>query len=220
PKYLIMVTKNGRIKKTAMEEFGNVRRSGIISIKLEKGDLLKKVAKTTGEDDIILVTKNGISIRFKEKNIRPMGRGAAGVRGINLKKGDEVVGMEVIENQKSNIKNQNGKKYLLVVMENGYGKRTEISQYRLQGRGGSGVKTAKITGKTGGIIFSFMVEDSSQPFGSAQGREQDLIVISQKGQVIRTQVKSISVLGRATQGVRIMRLDAGDKVASGSCIEE
>ncbi len=211
-KYLVMVTKNGRIKKTALEEFGNVRRSGIISIKLEKGDLLKKVVKTTGEDDIILVTKNGASIRFKEKDIRPMGRAAAGVRGINLKKGDEVAGMEVIENQKSSIKNQKEKNYLLVVMENGYGKRTEVSQYRMQGRGGSGIKTANITAKTGKIVFSYILEDDAA--------QQDLIVISQRGQVIRTPIKSISILGRATQGVRIMRLDAGDKVASGSCIEE
>ncbi len=99
-KYLVMVTKNGRIKKTSLEEFNNVRRSGIIAIKLEKGDLLKKVVKTTGEDDIILTTKNGIAIRFKEKDIRPMGRAASGVKGIRLKKGDEVIGMDVIENPK------------------------------------------------------------------------------------------------------------------------
>ncbi|MBI3337620.1 MAG: DNA gyrase subunit A [Candidatus Staskawiczbacteria bacterium] len=208
-KYLVMATKNGRIKKTSLEEFDNVRKSGIISIKLEKGDLLKKVVKTTGQDDIILTTKNGISIRFKEKDIRPIGRSAAGVKGIRLKKGDEVIGIDVIE--KNDPKNT-PKQYLLVVMENGYGKRTEVSQYRLQGRGGSGIKTAKITSKTGPIVLSSILEDI------AEG--EDLIVISQKGQVIRTSVKSISLLGRATQGVRIMRLEAGDKVASGACLKE
>ena len=198
-----MVTKNGRIKKTSLSEFENVRKSGIISIKLEKGDALKKVVKTTGEDDIILTTKQGTAIRFKEKDIRPMGRSAAGVKGLKLKKGDEVIGMDVIK--------KNVKQYLLVVMENGYGKRTDISQYRLQGRGGSGIKTAKITSKTGKIVLAAIVETSE---------EEDLIVISQKGQVIRTGVKSISLLSRATQGVRIMRLDEGDKVASGASLKD
>jgi DNA gyrase subunit A len=213
-KYLVMVTKNGRIKKTALEEFENVRKSGIIAIKLEKGDALKKVVKTTGEDDIILATKNGISIRFKEKDIRPMGRAAAGVKGIRLKKGDEVIGMDVIEkNPPIDEKTQKPvKQYLLVVMENGYGKRTEVSQYKTQGRGGSGVKAAKITSKTGPIVMSSILEDIAE--------EEDLIVISRKGQVIRTSVKSISLLGRATQGVRIMRLEEGDKVASGACLKD
>ncbi|MCX6718729.1 MAG: DNA gyrase subunit A [Candidatus Staskawiczbacteria bacterium] len=204
-KYLVMITKNGRIKKTDLSEFENVRKSGIIAIKLEKGDALKKVVKTTGENDIILATKNGISIRFKEKDIRPMGRGAAGVKGLRLKGGDEVIGMDVIDKNKA-------KQYLLMVMENGYGKRTEISQYKIQGRGGSGVKAAKITSKTGHAILSSILEDSAE--------EEDLIVISRKGQVIRTSVKSISLLGRATQGVRIMRLEDGDKVASGACLKE
>jgi len=213
-KYLVMVTKNGRIKKTSLEEFDNVRKSGIIAIKLEKGDLLKKVVKTSGEDDIILVTKNGASIRFKEKDIRPMGRSAAGVKGITLKKGDEVIGMDVIEKNLPIDEKTNKpiKQYLLMVMENGYGKRTEISQYRLQGRGGSGIKTAKITPKTGPAILSSILEDTKD--------EEDLIVISRKGQVIRTSVKSISVLGRATQGVRIMRMEEGDKVASGVCLKD
>ena len=211
-KYLVMVTKNGRIKKTALEEFDNVRKSGIIAIKLEKGDLVKKVVKTSGQDDIILTTKGGIAIRFKEKDIRPMGRAAAGVKGIRLKKGDEVIGMDVIS---ENAKQQDGKaskQFLLVVMENGYGKRTDIAQYKVQGRGGSGMKTAKITSKTGNMIISFMLDDSKD--------DEDLIVISQKGQVIRTATKSISLLGRATQGIRIMRLEDGDKVASGSCLKE
>ena len=213
-KYLVMVTKMGRIKKTSLDEFENVRKSGIIAIKLEKGDALKKVVKTTGEDDIMLATKNGISIRFKEKDIRPMGRSAAGVKGIKLKKGDEVIGMDVIEkNPPLDAKtNKPAKQYLLIVMENGYGKRTEISQYKVQGRGGSGIKAAKITSKTGPVVMSSILEDVAD--------EEDLIVISQQGQVIRTSVKSISVLGRATQGVRIMRLEDKDKVASGACLKD
>ncbi|MBM3206650.1 MAG: DNA gyrase subunit A, partial [Candidatus Staskawiczbacteria bacterium] len=212
-KYLVMITKNGRIKKTSLDEFGNVRKSGIIAIKLEKGDALKKVVKTTGQDDIILATKNGVAIRFKEKDIRPMGRSAAGVKGIRLKKGDEVIGMDVISSgSKDQSDSKKARQYFLIVMENGYGKRTEISQYKVQGRGGSGIKTANITPKTGKIILSCILDDSSET--------EDLIVISQKGQVIRTETKSISVLGRATQGVRIMRLDAGDKVASGDCFKE
>lgn len=213
-KFLVMVTKNGKIKKTALEEFDNVRKSGIIAIKLEKGDLLKKVVKTSGEDDIILTTKSGIAIRFKEKDIRPMGRAAAGVKGIRLKKGDEIIGIDVIatNGKKQPSDGKALKQYLLVVMENGYGKRTEISQYKTQGRGGSGVKTAKITTKTGGVMLSSFLDNLTD--------DEDLIVISQKGQVIRTAVKSISVLGRATQGVRIMRLESGDKVASGTCVKE
>jgi DNA gyrase subunit A len=230
-RYLVMVTKDGKIKKTSLEEFANVRKSGIIAIKLDPGDLLKKVAQTSGQDDIILVTKNGLSIRFKEKDVRPMGRATSGVRGIRLKKGDEVIGMDIIKSQISNLKSlppiatalQAGKneknikakelkKYLLVVMENGYGKRTEISQYKIQGRGGSGIKTANITAKTGKIVISSVLEDSAD--------NEDLIVISQKGQVIRTVTKSISILGRSTQGVRIMRMDVGDKVASGTCLAE
>jgi len=206
-KYLLIVTKNGRIKKTSLEEFKNVRRSGILAIKLTKGDLLKKVVKTSGEDEIVLVTKKGISIKFKEKEIRSMGRGAAGVKGIRLKKGDEVIGMEVIRKDFSNKQNEK-KQHLLVVTENGYGKRTEVSQYRIQGRGGSGIKTAQVTKKTGEIVLSRVLT----------GDEEDLIVISQKGQVIRTKINSISILSRATQGVRIMKLDGGDMVASGTCI--
>jgi len=229
-KFLVMVTKNGIIKKTALSEFENVRRSGLIAILLREGDLLKKVCKTGGEDDIILVTKNGKAIRFKEKDIRPMGRGAAGVRGIRLGKepariapattskmlagagGDEVIGMDVIT--KSKIKNQKSKinEFLLVVTENGYGKRTELKEYRLQKRGGTGIKTAKIISKTGNLVASKVIS----VFGPQT--PEDLIVISQKGQVIRIKISQISRLSRATQGVRIMKLEAGDKVASATCI--
>jgi len=202
-KYLVMITKNGIIKKSALDDFENIRRSGLIAISLKKGDALKGVRKTTGNNDIILVTNRGQSIRFQEKDARAMGRQAAGIRGIRLKKGDEVIGMDVIESVKLK-----EKQYLLVVTENGYGKRTDLKEYKKQGRGGSGIKTAQITQKTGNLVASMVLS----------GQEEDLIVISQKGQVIRTKVGSIAKHGRATQGVRIMRLDSGDKVASAACI--
>jgi len=202
-KYLVMVTKNGIIKKTPLEDFDNVRRSGLIAISLKRGDVLRSVRKTTGDDDIILITKKGQSICFKEKDIRPMGRPAAGIRGIRLKKGDEVIAMDVTTE-----KCQPGKCYLLVVSENGFGKRTDLREYKLQGRGGSGIKTAKVTPRTGNLVSAMILT----------GEEEDLIVISRKGHVIRTKIGSISKLNRATQGVRIMKLEPEDKVASAVCI--
>jgi len=182
----------------------------LIAITLKKGDALKNVEKSTGEDEIILVTKLGQAIHFKEKEIRLMGRTAAGVRGIRLKKGDEVVGMDIIKNPKSRFQNPKlkvEKNYLLVVTENGYGKRTDLREYRLQGRGGAGIKTAKITQKTGDLVASKVLT-----------AEEDLIVISQRGQVIRAAISTISKLSRATQGVKIMKLEEEDKVASATCI--
>jgi DNA gyrase subunit A len=172
----------------------------LIAITLKKNDLLHCVCKSTGKDEIILITKQGQSIRFKEEEIRPMSRIAAGNMGIRLKKQDELVGMDIIKPKTEN--------YLLVLTENGYGKRTNLKEYRLQGRGGSGIKTANITSKTGGIKATKILA----------GKEEDLIVISQKGQVIRTSIDTIAKLGRPTQGVRIMRMDKGDKVASGACM--
>ncbi|MDI6602524.1 MAG: DNA gyrase subunit A [Patescibacteria group bacterium] len=200
-KYLIIVTKNGIIKKTPLAEFENIRRSGLIAITLKKGDLLRSVQKTTGDNEIILVTKKGQAIRFKEREIRSMGRQASGVKGIRLRKEDEVIAMDVVD-----VKHQQAEK-LLVVTENGYGKRTNLKEYRLQSRGGAGIKTAKVTEKTGNLVTSKVLT-----------LEKDLIVISQKGQVIRTEIKLIPTLNRATQGVRIMKLEKGDKVASATCI--
>ena len=198
-KYLVMVTKDGIIKKTLLEDFGNVRRSGLIAIKLKKDDLLRKVAKVREKDQLILITKKGQSIRFNEKEIRAMGRSASGIRGIRLKKGDEVIGMEVI--------NKDQKGYLLVITENGYGKRTNLKEYRLQKRGGTGIKTANVTPKTGDLVNAKVLVN-----------QKELIIISQKGQVIRIKISSISELNRATQGVRIMKLESGDKVASVACV--
>ncbi|MFA4998865.1 MAG: DNA gyrase subunit A [Candidatus Paceibacterota bacterium] len=205
-KYLVMVTRDGIIKKTALSEFENIRKSGLIAITLKKGDSLNSVRKTTGEDEMILATKKGQAIRFKEKDIRSMGRGAAGIKGVRLQKGDEVVGMSVIKNIKSKDEKPE-KSYLLVVMENGFGKRTDLKEYKLQGRGGSGIKTVKLTPKTGNLVASKVLTD-----------EEDLIIISRKGQVIRTEIKTIPILSRSTQGVRIMKLEADDKVASSTCI--
>jgi len=201
-KYLMMVTRNGIIKKVVIEDFKAVRRSGLIAIKVKKGDVLEWVKPSTGKDDIIIVTENGQSIRFKEKQVRPMGRNAAGVRGMRLKGTDKVAGMDMINEGKAEQHEQ-----LLVVMANGFGKRTPLRSYRLQGRGGSGVKTAKITPKTGATVSSFIV--------NGQLEKEDLIIISDKGQVIRLPLKTVSVLGRATQGVRLMRFsETNDKVAS------
>lgn len=203
-KYLIMVTKNGVVKKTPLKDFENVRRGGLIAIKLKPGDALCSVEKICDGDEMILATKGGQSICFSEKDIRPMGRPAAGIRGIRLKKGDEVIGMEVAAKDKGR-----DKEFLLVLTENGFGKRTPVKEYKCQGRGGSGVKTAKITAKTGQLAKVEIITS-----------EEDLIVISQKGQVIRTKISSIPKLGRDTQGVRIMKMKPGDKVASATCLTE
>ncbi len=207
-KFLLIVTKNGIAKKTSLEEFDNIRRSGLIAITLKKGDSLRKVSKTSGKDEIIVVTKKGQSVHFKETDIRPMGRQAAGIRAMSLKRGDEVVGMDVVSDKPAI--GEDGKpreRLVLVVTENGYGKRTNIKEYRMQNRGGSGIKVAEITSKTGDLVTSFMLTD-----------EEEMMVISKKGQVIRVPIKDISILSRATQGVRIMRLEDGDKVASISCV--
>ncbi len=200
-KYLVMATKNGIIKKTELSAFHNVRRNGLISIKLQEGDALRSAKIVNKTDEIFLVSKQGKSIRFKQTDIRPMGRAAAGVRGMKLAESDEIIGMDII-------KETEAPKHLLVIMENGYGKRTKVSEYRLQKRGGTGIKTARINAKTGQIVYSKVVGLD----------DKDLIVISNKGQVIRSSLSSISIIGRASSGVRVMRLSANDKVATAICL--
>ncbi|OGY88793.1 MAG: DNA gyrase subunit A [Candidatus Komeilibacteria bacterium RIFCSPLOWO2_01_FULL_45_10] len=202
-KYLVMVTTGGLIKKVGIDKFQNVRRSGLIAIKLKGDDQLRWVKPSGGKDNVILVTAQGQAIRFREENVREMGRGAAGVRGIKIKKtGDEVVGMDILDQGRASADEQ-----LLVVMSNGFGKRTSLKEYKVQGRGGSGIKTASVTAKTGPVISSFIV--------NAKRANEDLIVMAEKGQVIRLPLKSVSVIGRATQGVRLMKFkEAEDKVAS------
>jgi len=201
--YLVIATDKGVIKRTKIEEFANLRKNGLIAVKLAKNDKLRWAKMTSGQDEVILITAKGQSIRFKEGDVRAVGRSAAGVRGVNLKSGDEMVRMDVIRKELTD-KNQK----LLVLTENGFGKRTDIKHYKIQKRGGMGIKTAKITEKTGNIVVSQIISD----------QHEDLIAISQKGQVIRTKLKDISSLGRATQGVRVMKLKPGDKIASAACI--
>ena len=198
---LSLVTAGGVIKKVSAKSFSDVRSSGIIAIKLSPGDRLVSVESIEKGDDVSIVTKLGQSIRFKESAIREMGRSAGGVRGIKLAKGDAVVGAHVI---RSNVKSG----HLLVISANGYGKQTELGEYKVQGRGGSGILTSKITTKTGPVITSQVVED---------GEEEEVIAISKKSQVVRVGIKEIPVLGRQTQGVRIMRLREGDSIATLIC---
>ncbi len=201
-KYFVMATRLGVIKKVAVDQFDNVRRSGLIAIKLKGDDLLNWIMPSSGKDDIIIVTANGQAIRFKEKEVRDMGRNASGVRAIRLKKNDEVVGVDLINEGKSGKDEQ-----VLVVMSHGFGKRTNLNAYKVQGRGGSGIKTAQVTSKTGPVAGARII--------SSHTETQDIIIISRKGQVIRLPIKSVSVLGRATQGVRLMRFkDNDDKVSS------
>ena len=206
-KHLFMATKNGTIKKTGLTEFDNIRKTGIIAIKIDEGDDLTWVKPTSGSDQIMIISELGKSIRFKENQVRSMGRNAAGVRGIRLSKGDTVQSVEVIE---SNLAKHDKDNQLLVVCEKGYGKRTKLNQYRIQNRGGTGIAAAKVTKKTGKIIASRIIDSEVT----------DIIITSTLGQVIRFGIKDVSVLGRSTQGVRVMRLDEGDKAAAMTLLKE
>ncbi len=202
-KFLVMVTSGGTIKKTKLSEFENVRRSGLIAIKLKDGENLEWVRRTSGKDEVMLVSAQGQAIRFSEEDIRSMGRNASGVRGIKLKGEDVVIGMGIVRHGMAKKK---GNVQLMVIMKNGYGKRTDLVEYKQQGRGGSGIKTANVTTKTGMIVTARVV---------ATDDERDLFVVTEGGQVLRSPLKSISVLGRATQCVRVMRFKKdSDTVAS------
>jgi DNA gyrase subunit A len=196
--YLVMATDQGTIKKTATKAFANIRKSGIIAIGLSKGEQLIWVRVTDGAEEIMMVTEDSQAIRFNEKEIRPMGRSARGVRGMRLRKGDRVIGMD----------SASPKDEVVVIMENGYGKRTDVRNFASHHRGGMGVKAGKVTPKTGKTVGIQIVESG----------EDDLVVISNKGTIIRTPIKNISKMGRATQGVRIMKLGESDKVTSKGCI--
>ncbi|MBI5135434.1 DNA gyrase subunit A [Candidatus Uhrbacteria bacterium] len=203
-KYFVMVTRQGTIKKVDRSEMSNVRRSGLIAIKLAPNDVLEWVVPTRGSDEIFLVSSKGQAIRYPEKFVRAMGRTAAGVRGMKLKGGDAIVGAFIIQPDVHKSETQ-----VVVVTNLGFGKRTALKQFKRQGRGGVGIKIAKVTPKTGGIAGAFLL-----PAGS-ETREGDIIIISMKGQVIRLSSKMVSVLGRATQGVRVMRFkEEKDEVAS------
>lgn len=200
-KHLVMVTKKGLIKKSALDEFANARRSGLIALKLKTDDNLEWVRPSSGNDEIMIATKAGLAIRFREKDVREMGRNAAGVRGMRLKSDDEVIGMDVVDPKNKSLE-------FLTVGENGVGKRTHLDEYRLQGRGGGGVKTTEITKKTGWLIHGRVID-------KVEADAKDLMLISAQGQVIRLPFKSIATSGRATQGTRLMRFkEEVDKVVS------
>lgn len=197
---LMLVTAQGVAKKVSAEGFKDVRRSGLIAITLDKGDELVSVLPITKGDSVMLATASGQSIRFEESDVREMGRAAAGVRGIKLGKNDMVIGVDrVAKGDKESS--------LLILGEHGLGKKTGIKEYKVQKRGGSGIKTAKVTAKTGKLIVAKIVGD-----------ENEIIAVSQKGQVIRVDLKSIPSSGRQTQGVTIMKLRAGDSIASITCL--
>jgi DNA gyrase subunit A len=200
-KYVVMVTKKGIIKKTELTQFSNIRTNGIIALTTDLDDELIDAKISDGKSDIFLSTLLGMSIRFDETEVRPMGRNARGVKGINVGKGDQVVGLELF--------NKENKGTVLAITTNGYGKRTEISEYRAQSRGGVGIITQKTTDKVGQVIGTRMVND-----------QDDLMLITDKGQVIRTSINSISIIGRNTQGVRIIKVAPDEKVVSLSPVVE
>jgi DNA gyrase subunit A len=193
---LMLITKNGTAKKVAYESFKDVRRSGLIAITLEKGDELISVLALEKGDEVMLVSSLGQSIRFKESDIRQMGRSAGGVIGMKLEKLDFIINVNAISKDSKDLT-------LFTISEKGLGKRTKLTEYKVQKRGGSGILTSKVTDKTGPLISARIA-----------GGDGELIAISKKGQTIRTDLKSVPVLGRSTQGVSIMKLRAGDSLAS------
>ncbi len=199
--YLVMATRDGIIKKTPLSDFTNVRQSGIIAINLKRGDLLKWVELSTGQSEVVLTTAAGQSIRFRESDVRSMGRSSTGVIAVRLKKDDHVSSMNVVSGDSA----KTGR--LLVVMENGYGKQTPLSDYKVQKRGGSGIRTAHVTGKTGRVVAAKIITD-----------QEELFALSAKGQIIKTEIKTIRTAGRSTQGVKVMNVRAGDKVAGIVCL--
>lgn len=215
--FLVMVTAGGIMKKTLLDDFRNIRRSGIIAISLKKGDALRWAGLSSGKDELMLVTSGGQAIRFRESQVRPMGRTASGIRAIRLKKNDSVAGFAIIRaspesranvlESPSNTRDAAGvprnlSRKLLVVMANGFGKQSLLKEFKVQNRGGSGIRAVKITPKTGPVVASRILVG-----------ETEILALSAKGQVIRTQLESVRTTGRASQGVRIMNLKSGDRLA-------
>ena len=199
--YLLMATKNGLIKKTKLSEYDSARKTGLLAITLKEDDELIDVRLTNGKNDVVLVTKKGMSITFSEEDVRPVGRAAQGVIGMRLDSDDEIIGMEPISDRKNGT--------LLAITENGFGKRTELEEYRIQTRGGKGVITYKVTPKTGNIVGIKITTD-----------DDDIMMITDKGTVIRIKASDVSVLGRNTQGVTLMRTNDGGKVVSIETIQD
>ncbi|OHA85335.1 MAG: DNA gyrase subunit A [Candidatus Yonathbacteria bacterium RIFOXYC1_FULL_52_10] len=198
---LMMVTKQGVVKKVSAQGFADVRRSGLMAIKLAPGDELLSARLCGKGDSVVLATAKGQSIRFKESDVREMGRAAGGVRALKIGKGDSLIGADVVSAAAENPE-------LLVMSENGYGKKTPMKEYKIQGRGGSGIKTFKVTAKTGALMAAKVITSL----------DEEVVSISKKSQVIRVETKSIPALGRQTQGVRIMKLREGDSIASLVCL--
>jgi DNA gyrase subunit A len=195
-----MATRGGNVKRIALTEFAHPVARGVRAISIRKGDELIGVAQSDGSHDVVLATAQGKAIRFREKQVRPMGRSAGGVRGIRLAKGDRVVGMTITK----------AKGNLLSVAELGYGKRTPLAQYRVTGRGGKGIVNLKVTGRTGPVVGLLQVEDTDE-----------VMLITAKGMFLRSAVKDVRVIGRNAQGVHLIRLDAGDKlVAAARLVKE
>ena len=192
-RYLFFATKNGQVKKTAFNEYDSSRRDGLIALNLKDNDELVRVIVTDGSNDIFMVARSGITIRFNEEEVRPMGRAAAGVRGMRLKAGDEVVSCDVARDDSS----------ILIVTDGGYGKRTQLDKFNRQGRGGQGVMGIRLTGKKGKVVAAFMVSI-----------EDEIVAVSSTGVTIRMAVREISSQGRDATGVRVMNLDSGQTVAS------
>ena len=197
---LVMITRDGVAKKSDASAFKDVRRSGLIGINLADGDALIAARFVGKGDEVSLITSKGQSIRFKESDVREMGRTAAGVRAMKIGKGDRIVSADVIRKDMKDCE-------ILVVMEHGYGKTTSAKEYKVQNRSGSGIKTAKITSKTGEIVGATVIM-------SDERAEGELIVMSKKGQVIKLPLKDVPNLGRDTQGVRVMKMREGDSIAS------
>lgn len=200
-KFLLTLTKKGVIKKTELSVFSRQRKSGLKAVTIEEKDTLKDVCILTKDQSLFIATKNGMSIHFKESQLRAMGRAAKGVRGIKLKDGDEVIGLEIVNDAESDV--------VLLIGNNGYGKRTKLSEYRLQSRAGTGITTYKVTTKTGPLVSIKMVKDDDQ-----------ILLSTNQGQTIRTLVKNISIIGRSSQGVRLMNLKNEEKITGLTVLDQ
>ncbi|MEY2643148.1 MAG: gyrase subunit, partial [Actinomycetota bacterium] len=192
-RYLFFATRDGVVKKTAFDEYNNGRRDGLIAINLRSGDELVRVIETSGSDDIFMVSRSGMTIRFSEEEVRPMGRATAGVRGMKLRKGDRVVSVDVARDEAA----------ILMVTESGYGKRTQLDKFRRQSRGGIGVRGIKIAEKKGFVVSSFMA-----------GIDDEIVAVTSGGSTIRTEVRTISSQGRDATGVKVMSVEPGQSVSS------
>jgi DNA gyrase subunit A len=199
--YIVMCTKDGTIKKTKLEAYSRPRQNGVNAIVIREDDQLIEAKLTSGEAEIMIAAREGKAIRFNENTVRPIGRVGAGVRGITLDEGDEVVGMICVEPE--------SKQDVLVLSENGYGKRTDLDEYRITNRGGKGVKTINVTDKTGKLVSIQAVTD-----------ENDLMIINRSGLTIRMAVSDIRVAGRATQGVKLINIKEGDSIAAVSAVNK